>query len=183
MTKALRAMQFAMGMHSDQKRKYTGAPYFTHLAEVAGLVAAVGDVSGKVSTDDMVAVAWLHDIREDQGISGETIEGLYGMRVAVGVALLSDFETGNRAQRKALGRQRLAAAPGWVQTIKCADLISNTSSIVIHDPNFAKVYLWEKKLLLKAMTKADPQLLERATRMCQSGLREVGVVSAPAAGP
>ncbi len=76
--------------------------------------------------------------------------------------MLSDMETGNRAQRKAASRIRLGNAPGWVQTIKCADLISNTSSIVMHDPKFAVTYLEEKRLLLEALTKANTRLLAMA---------------------
>ncbi len=161
MSLAFEAMMFAREVHKDQVRKYTANPYVDHLAEVAGIVATVpytAIVSG-ISTDAMIAVAWLHDCREDQGVTGEEIEDRFGMRVAVGVALLSDFETGNRAERKAAGRVRLADAPSWVQTIKCADLISNTSSIVKHDPKFAVTYLEEKRLLLDVMTKADLRLL------------------------
>jgi hypothetical protein len=61
-----------------------------------------------------------------------------------------------------LSRARLGAAPYWVQTIKCADIISNTSSIVMHDPAFARVYLEEKRLLLERLTEADPRLLALA---------------------
>lgn len=150
---ACRAMMFAREVHAAQARKYTGNPYTDHLAEVAGIVATVD------ASQETIAVAWLHDCREDQGITGEEIEQRFGMRVSVGVALLSDFEQGNRAQRKTASRERLASAPGWVQTIKCADLISNTSSIVKHDSKFAVVYLEEKRLLLDVMTNADPRLL------------------------
>ena len=111
MSLAYDAMMFVREVHKDQVRKYTGEPYFMHLAEVI---------------------------------------------------LLSDFETGNRTERKAASRERLANAPGWVQTIKCADLISNTSSIVKHDPKFAVTYLEEKRLLLDVMTKANSRLLELA---------------------
>ena len=149
---AFRAMMFARMAHASQRRKYTGNPYTDHLAEVAGIVATVDP------RPESLAVAWLHDCREDQGVSGGVIEYEFGMRVAVGVALLSDFETGNRAERKAASRSRLADAPGWVQTIKCADLISNTASIVQHDPKFAAVYLEEKRALLEVLTKADPRL-------------------------
>lgn len=153
---AYRAMLFAREVHKNQRRKYTGNPYADHLAEVAGIVATVD------SCDYVIATAWLHDCREDQGATGEEIENRFGMRVAVGVALLSDFETGNRAERKAAGRERLASAPGWIQTIKVADLISNTPSIVMHDPKFAKTYLEEKRLLLEMMTKADKRLVSIA---------------------
>lgn len=157
MSCAYEAMQFAREVHKDQRRKYSGNPYADHLAEVAGIVAAVD------CSEEAIATAWLHDCREDQGVSGEEIEARFGMRVAVGVALLSDFEQGNRATRKALSRERLASAPAWVQNIKCADLISNTSSIVMHDPDFAKVYLEEKRRLLDVLTKADHRLLALAS--------------------
>jgi (p)ppGpp synthase/HD superfamily hydrolase len=110
----------------------------------------------------MVAVSWLHDCVEDQGVTVPWLRGQFGDCVADGVRLLSDTETGNRAQRKAAGRARLAAAPDWVQTIKCADLISNTASIVQHDPAFAVVYIEEKRLLLDVMTRADQRLLALA---------------------
>lgn len=150
------AMSFAMLVHREQKRKYTLVPYTTHLAEVAGIVATID------SSTETIATAWLHDCREDQGVTGEEIEDRFGMRVAVGVALLSDFEKGNRAQRKAAARDRLAGAPEWVQNIKVADLISNTASIVMHDPKFATTYLEEKLLLLDVLTKADVRLVSIA---------------------
>lgn len=82
-----------------------------------------------------------------------------------GVHWLSDTEKGNRETRKNLSRERLAKAPGWVQTIKCADLISNTGSIVQFDPAFAKTYLKEKQLLLEVMTKADRRLWDVANEL------------------
>jgi guanosine-3',5'-bis(diphosphate) 3'-pyrophosphohydrolase len=159
------AMIFARAAHKDQVRKYTGNPYSDHLAEVAGIVATVAVEVARdqwCTSDDMIAVAWLHDSMEDQGVALGTIGRRFGLVVADGVCLLSDLEEGNRAERKAAGRARLADAPGWVQTIKCADLISNTSSIVKHDPKFAVTYLEEKRLLLDVMTKADSRLLQLA---------------------
>jgi (p)ppGpp synthase/HD superfamily hydrolase len=150
------AMLFAMEVHKDQKRKYTGVPYFTHLAEVAGIVAGVG------LGDDAIAAAWLHDCIEDQGVTRAEIRRHFNGPIAQAVYDLSDLEPGNRATRKELSRRRLARAPAWVQTIKVADLISNTSSIVQHDPSFAKVYLEEKRLLLDVLTAADPRLLHIA---------------------
>ena len=110
----------------------------------------------------MVCVAWLHDCMEDQGVTFAQLETRFGYIVAEGVRLMSDLEPGNREQRKAAARLRLGSAPGWVQTIKCADLISNTPSIVEHDPTFAAVFLREKRMLLDCLTKADPSLLARA---------------------
>jgi (p)ppGpp synthase/HD superfamily hydrolase len=162
MSIAFRAMQFAREVHKDQRRKYTNNPYFDHLAEVAGIVSALGWFDANVHPTTITAVAFLHDAVEDRGVKQSTLHDMFGAEVALGVGLLSDLETGNRAERKRLSRERLARAPGWVQTIKCADLISNTSSIVQHDPKFAEVYLEEKRLLLDVLTKADPRLVEIA---------------------
>lgn len=169
------AMNFAVRAHAGdivgghQVRKYSGAPYVTHLAEVAGIVKSVG------GTDIQQAVAFLHDTVEDTPV---TLDEIYAdfkehfgadvaLQIQLGVTLLSDVEKhmGNRATRKAMDRQRAANAPGWVQTIKLADLISNTNDIVANDPSFAVSYLAEKTLLLEVLTKGDPSLLAEARRV------------------
>ncbi len=163
---AYSAMEFARDVHKNQKRKYTGQPYFDHLAEVVGIVMTVG-WAHDVRVGDLMATAWLHDCVEDQAIGFMQLEDEFGIMVTNGVRWLSDLDEGNRAERKNLSRVRLAKAPGWVQTIKVADLISNTSSIVLHDPKFAEVYLEEKRLLLAALTLADPRLIEFARKQVE----------------
>jgi (p)ppGpp synthase/HD superfamily hydrolase len=160
---AYRAMMFAREAHKEQRRKYTNNPYSDHLAEVAGIVATVTPDGDPELRDAMIAIAWLHDTIEDTSTTHEEIATMFGYFVADNVTRLSDMETeGNRAARKAASRERLAKSPGFVQTIKCADLISNTSSIVMHDPKFAVTYLEEKRLLLDVLTKADRRLIELA---------------------
>ncbi len=169
MSLAYEAMVFAREVHKGQRRKYTFNPYHDHLAEVAGIVATVCHQRMDVQPDEMIATAWLHDSIEDVGVTSTELLHRFGLVVAEGVALLSDLEQGNRAERKAASRARLAAAPAWVQTIKVADLISNTSSIVMHDPKFAVVYLEEKRMLLDVLTKADPRLVSIAWKLAEGG--------------
>ena len=165
---AYQAMVFAREAHKDQKRKYTGNPYADHLAEVAGI--ALTCCPRNLRPDVMAQVAWLHDCVEDQGVTVETLAEKFGSAVAVAVQYLSDTETGNRAERKAASRKRLAGAWDWVQTIKVADLISNTASIVQHDPKFAAVYLEEKRLLLDVLTGADPRLISVARQQLRAAV-------------
>lgn len=170
MNLAFEAMEFAREVHRNQKRKYTNNPYFDHLAEVVGITSTVVSYTcayGFVTADEILATAWLHDCVEDQGITKEELTYRFGVIVAAGVWCLSDLEEGDRATRKRLSRERLSKAPGWVQTIKCADLISNTGSIVQHDPEFAKVYLEEKKLLLEVLDRADRNLWKIAYNLCE----------------
>lgn len=154
MTVAYRAMLFARDVHATQRRKYTNDLYFVHLAEVAGLVATLDGPLQDIS----IAVAYLHDSMEDQGVQFKDLVEKFGLPVAEGVRWLTDVEVGNRAERKAKACERLAAAPRYVQTIKCADIISNTTSILRFDPDFAKVYVKEIGAVLNVLDKADSRL-------------------------
>ena len=158
-----RARVFATAAHAAvaQLRKYTNEPYIIHPAEVASIVRSVPH------TDEMVAAAWLHDVVEDTGVTIETIREEFGTEVADLVGGLTDVsrpEQGNRATRKAIDRAHTAMAPAEAQTIKLADLISNTRSILEHDQKFAKTYLEEKRLLLEVMTKGDATLMAIARK-------------------
>lgn len=158
---------FSIAAHSaiDQRRKYTGEPYWQHPASVARILLRVPhDI-------DMLVVALLHDVVEDTKITLDTIDMVFGIQVAEGVRALTDTpkqEGLNRAARKAIDRQRLAVADGRWQTVKVADLIDNTRTIVDYDPKFAVTYLKEKKAVLDVLTKADPNLVERARNQLEA---------------
>ena len=159
-----KARIFATAAHAsvNQLRKYTYEPYIVHPAEVAAIVESV-----EGSTYEMIAAAWLHDVVEDTGVSNEIIKQEFGEEVAELVGWLTDISTpeqGNRATRKAIDRDHTALAPASAQTIKLADLISNSKSIMQYDEAFAKVYLEEKRLLLEVMTKGDATLMAEARK-------------------
>ena len=159
-----RARVFATAAHAavKQVRKYTFEPYIVHPAEVAGIVATVPH------TDVMLAAAWLHDTVEDTGVSIVDIQKEFGNEVASLVGWLTDVskpEQGNRAVRKAIDREHTAMAPAAAQTVKLADLIANSRSILAHDPAFARVYLEEKRMLLEVLTRGDATLMAEARRI------------------
>jgi len=155
----LRALDFATEAHGSigHVRKYTGEPYINHLIEVMKIV------SGVPHTDEMLAAALLHDVIEDTPVTREDIARKFGNKVIALVMELTDqCHEGNRKTRKAGEAARLGTISPDAQTIKLADFISNTSSIVLNDPDFAKVYLREKSEVLAVMTSGDPSLYERA---------------------
>lgn len=159
-----KARIFATASHAAvaQLRKYTNEPYIVHPAEVFSIVSRVDG-----ATEEMMAAAWLHDVVEDTGVTIEVIREMFGEKVAELVGWLTDVsrpEQGNRATRKAIDRAHTAMAPAEAQTIKLADLISNTRSIMQHDEKFAKTYLEEKRLLLEVMTKGDATLMAEARK-------------------
>lgn len=160
-----RAAQFGSGAHAQQKRKYTGEPYFNHCIEVAMLVRSVN------GTAPMVAAAFLHDTVEDCDVSISTIREEFGDEVASLVDYLTDVSKpgdGNRARRKEIDRLHTSSASPEAKTIKLADLIANTSSIVRHDPNFAKIYMKEKRRLLEVLTEGDARLYKVAEELSAS---------------
>ena len=162
-----KAMMFARSKHKNHVRKYTNTPYIEHLAEVAALVATVDN------SVTAMATAWLHDSVEDCGVTEEELQVQFGDFITIGVMELSDLEIGNRAYRKEQSRKRLGNTYAWVQTIKCCDLISNTKSIVQHDPNFAVVYLQEKRQLLAVLTDADQRMWNLAYNHLIEGQKQL----------
>lgn len=168
MNKVERARIFATAAHAavDQRRKYTNEPYIVHPTEVAAIVAGVPG-----ATPEMIAAAWLHDVVEDTQVTEQVIREEFGDAVADIVMWLTDVsrpEDGNRARRKAIDRAHTAQAPAEAQTVKLADLISNTKTITAYDPEFARVYLEEKRQLLEVLTRGDAGL--RAVAMSTIGV-------------
>jgi (p)ppGpp synthase/HD superfamily hydrolase len=145
------ATVFATQAHAGQKRKYTGDDYIVHPIAVAELVSLNG------GDEDQIIAALLHDTVEDCDVTVEEIEQHFGMAVAALVEELTDVFTheaypdNNRAQRKAWETERLAKVSHAAKLIKLCDMIDNTSTIVEHDPGFAKVYLGEKLALYSKM--------------------------------
>lgn len=153
-----------------QLRKYTNAPYIEHPMVVARLVEAAG------GTDEMIAAAWLHDTVEDTHATIEMIHTEFGGVVGDLVSQVTDVsrpEDGNRAERKAIDRRHIANASPQGQTIKLADMIDNTMTIVRFDPNFAKVYLAEKQQLMGYLQQGHPLLYWWAESLLESGMREL----------
>lgn len=109
----------------------------------------------------MIAAAWLHDVVEDTNTTLDEIRECFGDVVHDLVESLTDVskpEDGNRARRKMLDREHIARASAEAKTVKLADLIDNTQSIVERDPDFAKVYMTEKLRLLFYLREGDEKL-------------------------
>lgn len=156
-----KAKDFATRHHkaAGQTRKYTGEPYIAHPAAVVEIVRSVPH------TPEMIAAAWLHDTVEDTDATSAAIFAEFGDEVGLLVHWLTDVSKpwdGNRKTRKAMDRNHIALASPEAKTIKLADLIDNSRSIIEHDPKFARVYLEEKRLLLEVLKEGDPKLWAEA---------------------
>lgn len=157
MSMILKAAALAVRAHEGQKRKYTGQPYVTHPARVAGRVALIPGV-----TEEMVAAAYLHDVLEDTTTTRDEIEGVTNPQVGFYVDLLTNKSKGSalpREERKALDRKHLAEAPIQVRQIKALDRIDNLLEMVDAPKDFRKLYAAESILLADALGD-DPLVVE-----------------------
>jgi len=144
----------------NQKRKYTNDPYIVHPRNVAYLVKIVG------GTDEMIDASYLHDVLEDVApksivFGEEEIERRFGIKVLRLVKWVTDIsciKDGNREKRKKIDRMHIGMGPAEAQTIKLADIIDNSLTITEYDPDFSRVYLKEKRLLLGVLTKGNKDL-------------------------
>ena len=154
------ALMLAIKAHGSQRRKYTGELYVTHPIAVSRIIETVEH------TPEMVAAALLHDVVEDTSTTLTDIRNLFGETVAMYVhycSSISELKDGNREFRKKMDTDHYALGPRESQTIKVADFLHNAVSIIRYDPKFFhSTYKYEKKYMLKVLTKADPILVQQA---------------------
>ncbi|MDC1068979.1 metal-dependent phosphohydrolase [Candidatus Kapabacteria bacterium] len=159
--------EFVKQQHADQKRKYTGEPYWTHVFTVAKIASEY--------QNDLVEISLGHDLLEDTVCTDSTLESRlliigYNSKttnfIVNGIIDLTDVYTPdnypnlNRRERKLKEAGRLGNIHPSSQTVKYADLIHNTSSIIKYDKVFAKTYLAEKIEILKLMREGNKSLLK-----------------------
>lgn len=163
------ALTFATQAHGTQTRKYDGSPYIVHPIEVMMIVLR----HVQSPSEDMLAAALLHDVVEDTEVTLEDIEAKFGAFTANLVDVLTDrytheaYPEKNRRWRKEQEAIRLGNAPARAQTIKYADMISNSRTISREDPKFWEVYKAEKRELLFHMTQGDAGLRQMAYDMLE----------------
>ena len=165
------AKEFAVFTHGEQKRKYSGTPYWEHPEEVVSIL-----VEHNIVDENILAAAWLHDVLEDTAVTEGVLRERFGNVVTdmvLGLTDVSKPSDGNRKVRKEKDRLHTSVQPVEVKNIKVADLISNSRSIfhwAESDPearSFAKLYRQEKLALLDVLQECNPQLLALAKSYVQ----------------
>jgi (p)ppGpp synthase/HD superfamily hydrolase len=114
---------------------------------------------------------------EDCGISISALRELFPDRVVSLVDWLTDVSKptdGNRSRRKHLDLLHISKASLEAKTIKIADILDNTSTIVHYDPVFSKVYLPEKVELLTVLKEGNPVLWRAAWIQVRDAQKEIG---------
>lgn len=174
---------FVKEMHGDQKRKYTGEPYYTHLLSVADRVDPYK------SSGYETEIALCHDLIEDTEcslaeLSSKLLSLGYNVEedevILAGVNDLTDkythekYPSLNRAQRKALEGSRIIKSSPIAQTVKYADIIDNMLSLAEHDPDFARVYAREVNGYLPKINQGNRELYEACCELLTSVGQRLG---------
>ncbi len=137
-----KAAAFARICHRDQKRKWTGADYFTHVERVAKRVSEFNP-----SLDWQIAAAYCHDLCEDCGITFGTIRDRFGFEVCAIVRELTNESKQhpdlNRAARKRMDFDNLSRASMVAKRIKAIDRIDNLREMQGAPSDFKALYLLE----------------------------------------
>ena len=159
----------AIRLHGDQKRKYSGDPYYTHLFRVSDTVKEIG------GDEAMIMAALLHDVLEDTPTNEieliSELESIVDPQMARDIVNLvieltdvytkENFPDLKRRARKEMEAKRLGEVSSRAQTIKYADLLDNGEDIMKNDPSFGRVYLREKERILNYMRNGDKYLYNK----------------------
>lgn len=169
-----KAVLFATEAHEGQTRKFTGQPYITHPMAVAHMVSEFG------GTVEQITAAYLHDTVEDvERITHRIIKANFGDVVSEYVHGLTkqEYPEGTpRKIKKANEAVRLSKSLPEIQTIKCADIIHNSSTILQHDIEFGELYLNENMNAVTLMEKANPALRDYALAVLKAELAKLDVL-------
>ena len=151
------AKAFAEAKHAGKVRKYTDTPYSEHLAAVVALLD-----EHRSNMPNMLAAAWLHDTVEDTDTTIVEVADAFGEEVAELVYWLTDTDKGIRSARATVTAWRLGRAPWDAKMIKLADIIDNGRNITEHDPDFARTFLAEKRLVMVRMCSGRDSACKRS---------------------
>jgi hypothetical protein len=173
---------FVKEQHGEQKRKYTGEPYWTHLLSVAAIVSEYSIQNCEVE------IALCHDLFEDTPCTPELLEQyLFDLgydqssreMILRGVGDLTDkftkeaYPKFNRKIRKGFEAQRLWKIQPYSQTVKYADIIDNTGSIAANDAGFARVYLRETDAFLWKINAGNKALYTRCCKVFSEAVHKL----------
>lgn len=173
-------LEFVKEQHGQQVRKYTGEPYWHHLVSVAEIVSKwvpegieislCHDLFEDTSCNSKLLIDTLYSLEYEQP---EVIKIVNGTQDLTDVYVKKDYPMLNREERKLNEAHRLGMIPYISQSVKYADLIDNTNSIVKYDKGFAVKYLQEKIRVLDKMRNGHINLLVDCCWTLKNALTEL----------
>jgi len=145
-SRIIKAFEFAFIKHQGSKRKGSNIPYIVHPVEVAITLMKSG------ASEDLIIAGFLHDLIEDENVTYNEIQDLFGGKVADLVRLVSEPEELKKAhkypkitwkQRKRSTIDRISHTTHEGKMLSCTDKLVNIREMV-NDFQFVGEKLWSR---------------------------------------
>ena len=140
MSKVTDARNFAKKKHAGQLRKNGKTTTFSHLKDVVKNLKKM-----KVTNNDTICAAWLHDTIEDTDTDFDSIRDRFGKNVADIVVSVTKDNRLPKKQREIKYAKDLKSSNVKSKIVKIADILANVNDA----PNAGKNTQWEKQQFVK----------------------------------
>jgi guanosine-3',5'-bis(diphosphate) 3'-pyrophosphohydrolase len=140
MSKVTEARNFAKKKHAGQLRKNGKTTTFSHLKDVVKNLKKM-----KVTNNDTICAAWLHDTIEDTDTDFDSIRDRFGKNVADIVVSVTKDNRLPKKQREIKYAKDLKSSNIKSKIVKIADILANVNDA----PNAGRNTQWEKQQFVK----------------------------------
>ena len=173
----LKALNFAAGKHTNQRRKDShSSPYINHLIGVAETLWSVGEVRDET----LLVAAILHDTIEDTDTTQEEIGAEFGEEVLSLVLEVTDDKSLPKQTRKQLQVEHAPHKSGKAKLLKIADKINNIRDIIKSPPadwsmeRKQEYLLWSERVVA-GLRGASPELEKQYDTLLAEGKHLLGM--------
>jgi len=153
-----KAKEFATECHKKQTRKFSEEPYIVHPEAVSSLVQRYG------GTPEMIAVGWLHDVKEDCGV--KSLKELFGEKVDSLVDELTIPHNIDKGDKKSeYIAKKMTTMSNDALTIKLCDRLHNISDFNSAKPSFVARYAPATRFILNELEDSGRPLDVQQTKL------------------
>ena len=140
MSDITQARNFAKRKHLGQLRKNGKTTTFSHLKDVVRNLKKM-----KVTNEEIICAAWLHDTIEDTDTDYDSIKDRFGKNIAEIVVSVTKDNRLPKKQREIKYLKDLKASSAKAKLVKIADILANVNDA----PNAGRNAQWEKQQFVK----------------------------------
>ncbi len=140
MSDITQARSFAKRKHLGQLRKNGKTTTFSHLKDVVRNLKKM-----KVTDEEIICAAWLHDTIEDTDTDYDSIKDRFGKNIAEIVVSVTKDNRLAKKQREVKYVKDLKTSSAKAKLVKIADILANVNDA----PNAGRNAQWEKQQFVK----------------------------------
>ena len=144
MSDITQARSFAKRKHLGQLRKNGKTTTFSHLKDVVRNLKKM-----KVTDEEIICAAWLHDTIEDTDTDYDSIKDRFGKNIAEIVVSVTKDNRLAKKQREIKYVKDLKTSSAKAKLVKIADILANVNDA----PNAGRNAQWEKQQFVKNVIK------------------------------